>query len=136
MGFILLLFFSLLSPMSEALTVQVENLEGDVLFEKEIILELPMHVGDISIQTFEKFEVPYDGSILGISEIFEIGQELDIISNSEMKAYGWCFSVDGVSPETLTHETVIEDQESTLKWYYAYAHYVSGEWVGQCLTQD
>lgn len=114
-----------------ALTVVVEHPEKGVISSNTLLLTEPSNVGVVSLAYFSDHSIEYDGSELGFRAIAGVEQRLDILSKSEMKAYGWCFSVDGVIPETLTHETVLTN-DSTLRWFFAFAHYQAGVWLSQC----
>lgn len=116
-----------------AVTLDIYGAQGQPLFSAKNHYAAPMSVGEISIDFFENFEIPYQGSIYGITEIFGLGQDLEIISDTEMKAHGWCFNIDGVLVETMPDQTLIEDSATHIEWYYAYAHYLNGEWVAQCV---
>lgn len=129
----LVLILNLFCSSAQALTMQVWGEHGELLASREYVAELPSTVGDQTISVFDQMGVPYLGSIYGIHKIYELDQRIDVLSDTEMKAYGWCFSVDGLTPETLTHETVLLQQSSVVQWYYAYAHYKDGEWIGQCV---
>ena len=119
-----------------AVTMSVEY-QGQVLLDAEAgEVSYPIHVGALTERVFQSQSVPYEGSELGMSSIFEIEQYLDILSKSEMKAYGWCFSVDGTVPETLTHQTWIDNPKSHVRWFFAHAHYVSGVWLNQCAEDE
>ena len=126
----ILLMVSSLETM--AVEFQVKGREGETLFSGESKIEKSSNVGEITVGILTKNEIPFDGSELGIREMFELTNELDIISKKEMKAWGWCFSINGEVPETLTHETPVEKNESKIVWFFAYAHYLEGEWISQC----
>lgn len=118
---------------TQAITLKVLGKDRQLLGETQIKTQVPTDVGDASILAFEYRHIPYQGSAQGISQIFGIGSELEVISDTEMKAYGWCFSVDGVTPELMPDKVLIENSNSVIEWYYAYAHFQHGTWVGQCV---
>ena len=129
------LFLFLFSFSSQAVGFQVLDKNGDVVFSDETEIQETTSVGQISVDLLNKNEIVFDGSELGIKEMFDLTNELDIISKSEMKAWGWCFSLNGEVPETLTHQTMVESNDAEITWFYAYAHYLEGEWISQCTTQ-
>ena len=57
---------------------------------------------------------------------------LEILGPQEMRSYGWCYEVDGVSPEFFPHEYTLTPVNKSVRWYFAYAHYLNGEWIRQC----
>lgn len=123
--------FSFLIQAAFAITIVVEHPTSGILAKDDVAIAAPTNVGVLTMSFLESHAISYDGSELGFISIAGVEQKLDILSKSEMKAYGWCFSVDGVVPETLTHETPITSQ-SELRWFYAFAHYDAGVWLSQC----
>ena len=57
---------------------------------------------------------------------------VEIISATEFKAYGWCFTINGVTGDTTSDHTYFESQDDVLGWYFAYSHYKDGDWISQC----
>lgn len=92
-------------------------------------------IGDISIDFFEKEEIQWDGSRIGIEQLIEIptdDNELIILSDQEMLAYGWCYSVNGNVPEEYPHKITVLPGDHIV-WYFAYSRYLEGKWVSQCV---
>lgn len=123
----------LCGPAAHAVTLQVIGQKGQLLFTGESVPSLPSNIGQISLDVFDKQKIAYDGSVDGIVALFGLGQEIEVISKTEIKAHGWCFSIDGHVPNTMADETVVSSQDTVIQWYYAYAHYKDGEWIGQCV---
>jgi hypothetical protein len=116
-----------------AVNLKIFGKQGELLFESEIQTSLPSDVGTSSIQAFDAGHIRYEGGVSGISKIFELGQDIDVLSDTEMKAYGWCFAVNGSAPDTMPDQTPVISQDTKIEWYYAYAHYKNGLWIGQCV---
>lgn len=129
----LILVLTVGSLGAHAVTVEVIGKNGTPLLNHSRISTLPSHVGQISVEVFDEKSVTYQGGIFGISAMFGLGQDIEVISDSEMKAHGWCFALDGAVPETMPDQTPVARQDSTIVWYYAYAHYKDGAWIGQCV---
>lgn len=92
-------------------------------------------VGSSSISTLDRYEVNYIGSDRGLNSIFDtpIGSEaLEIISDNEMRSYGWCFEIDGAIPEVYPDSFPLLDVKREIKWFFGFAHYLNGEWISQC----
>ena len=92
-------------------------------------------VGKVSIDVLEAFEVPYQGSEQGLNSIFKTPTGLDameVLSDTEMRSYGWCFEVDGKITETYPSETFLTARSNQVTWFFGYAHYKNGEWISQC----
>lgn len=93
------------------------------------------NIGELTVKTLTKMNVPFIGSEEGLASIFNtpIGDgALEILSDHEMRAYGWCYSVDGVAPEIYPHEVPVTHKTKTITWHYGFARYYKGEWVTQC----
>lgn len=118
----------------QAVTLKVIGKSGEVLFSDEQISSLPKTVGQVSVDFFNQNQVPFVGDIDGIVSIHGLGSELDVISDTDMKAYGWCYSVNGVVPEDFVHKVNILEQKTELIRFYAYAYYKAGEWTQQCVA--
>lgn len=130
---VLIFFVSFVALVSQAVTVKITVKKGQELLNSKIESVMPSTVGDISVQVFDAAQIKYEGGSYGFSKIYDLGQDIDVISDTEMKAYGWCFAINGEVPETMPDKTEVLHQESVIEWYYAYAHYKGGEWIGQCV---
>lgn len=121
------------SLASSALTVRVVRKRNQLLFELNIKMQLPTSVGEATVDAFEQGEVFYQGGAFGIVKMFDLTNDVEVISDMEMKAYGWCFSLDGITTDTMADKTPVASETSVIEWSYAYAHYVRGEWTAQCV---
>lgn len=95
-------------------------------------------IGELTIRMLDEYQVPYLGSEQGFNSILNSPTGLDamvIISDSEMKAYGWCFEINGEIPEVYPNEVFINSTSDNVLWFWGYAHYKNSEWVAQC-TRD
>lgn len=92
-------------------------------------------VGDLTVSTFERFEVPYLGTERGMNSIYgtPIGDvTLEVISDTEMRSFGWCFDIDGIVPEIYPDKIQVVPQMKSIRWFYGFAHYKNGQWISQC----
>ena len=131
-----IIMISLFSLFAHAITVEVLSEKGEQLFQQNIGLMLPSTVGEVTIAIFDQHSVPYAGTESDIAEIYNLKQEIKVVSDTEMKAYGWCFSINGAVVETMPDETEVITADSMIQWFYAYAHYKDGQWIGQCVKAD
>ena len=116
--------FTIMGPCDESPLVEVEFNTTE------------QNVGELSIQILEAEELQFLGDERGIAQIDEspLGDDaLEIISETELKSYGWCFEVDGVQPGVYPNEVPLTEVESSIKWLYGYAHYKDGEWIAMCV---
>jgi len=94
-------------------------------------------VGELTIKMLNDYEILYQGSEQGLNSILNSPTGLDatvIISDSEMKSYGWCFKINGVIPEVYANEVFINTTTDQVLWFWGYAHYKDGEWIAQCAS--
>ena len=127
---------SMFSQSTQAFELRFQGAcSADPLFSVELAFEKDMNVGELSLQVLDDHQIPYQGTASGLNQIFEtpVGLEaMEIISENEMMAYGWCFEIDGRIPEVLADKVPIKKTTKLITWFYAYAHYLNGEWISQC----
>jgi hypothetical protein len=86
------------------------------------------------VEIFEKHGIPYIGSELGFNSILNTPVDREAIefpAPDEIRAYGWCYEVDGRQPEGMPNEVSLKGNEN-LRWFYAFALHKGGEWVSYC----
>ncbi len=106
------------------------------LIQGDFKTDLEESVGKISLEIFDFYNVPYQGTAHGLNSIFNSATGLDameVLSETKMRAYGWCFSVNGVVPDVLASETFFSKQNDYLHWFYAYSTYDQGVWTDYCV---
>lgn len=92
-------------------------------------------VGDVTVAYLVKNQIPFVGSAQGIGSLFNtpMGLEaIEVISDTQMRAYGWCYFVDGVGPDILASEYPLDSSMQKLEWIFGYADYDSGQWTSYC----
>lgn len=92
-------------------------------------------VGQISIEIFEQNKIPYVGAAEGLNSILNspIGLEsIEVVSDREMRVYGWCYTVNGKQPLEMPHKVYFETQEDRLIWFYGYSTNKDNEWIDYC----
>lgn len=119
---------------------RVLGVQGKVLFERT--LSSPSGtLGQATDQALnqalsEKKLRQYAGSDAGVVSINGLGGALEVLSDAEMNAYGWCYRVDGRSSDLLASEYVLTGKEARIDWYYAYAHLDKDTWTSMCEPAD
>jgi hypothetical protein len=94
------------------------------------------NVGELTIDVLNLHQIPYRGSASGLAEAFGAPSGLEatvVISDEEMLSYGWCYSVDGVAPDVYPDQIPLTVHTQKIEWFFAYSHYVRGEWIAQCV---
>jgi hypothetical protein len=104
------------------------------IYEQEFASQFET-VGDATLHVLSRSGLTFEGNERGIHSIMgtPIGVEaLEVISDQEMRAYGWCYEVDGISPEEFPHQVALSKDSKKVRWYFAYAHFLNGSWIAQC----
>jgi hypothetical protein len=93
------------------------------------------NLGQITLDYLAQENIPYEGDQSGIRSINHsaVGDDaLEILSDTKMRAYGWCVAVNNINVEKMPDEIFLTKQNDIVTWYYAYATYDHGEWVNFC----
>jgi hypothetical protein len=95
-------------------------------------------VGEASITALKLQSVLFIGNVAGINAIFgtPIGMDaMEVVSDREYRAYGWCYQVNGVSPEVMPDQLRVSGEDK-IQWWFGHATNLSGEWIEQCTRFD
>lgn len=117
--------FTVIGPCSASPVLQIEN------------LTLPdgISLGDFTVQTLIEAQTPFTGSNEGIESILNSpkGKDaLEILTPSKMRAYGWCFTVDGIESNLMPNELMLKNKSTNIVWFYASALAENGNWKDYC----
>lgn len=92
-------------------------------------------LGELTVLVLTENKIPFQGDRSGIKVIAgsPSGDEsLELISDTQMKAYGWCVDVDGQQPGQMPDEVRLSADTKNVTWYYAFAFYDQGVWKNFC----
>lgn len=132
----LLIIAALTSFCAQALTIEFVGPCGHKpMLSSQVQATAAKTVGDLTIATLERFRVPYAGNAQGLNTAFNtpIGMDaMEVISDYEMKSYGWCYAVDNAIPEIFPNVFPLSAKIQKITWFYGFAHYYKGEWLSQC----
>ena len=132
---ITVLFTIFTSIAIEAATMKVQGpCSAEPLVAEEFPINHEETVGAFTVRVFDLLNISYLGNDQGMNSIFEtpVGLEaMEVISDNEMMAYGWCYSVNGVQPGIYANEVKLQPSDEVL-WWFGYAHYLNGEWLSMC----
>ncbi|AZZ37027.1 hypothetical protein CIK05_09555 [Bdellovibrio sp. qaytius] len=128
--------FALLLPLQVyALTFEVIGPCSDQPFYETSTTLKHTNLGHLTEFLLNKGSIPYTGDATGIGSIngSPVGDDaLEVLSDSTMRAYGWCVEVDGVQPDVMPDKVMISENVKHIRWFYAFSLYVSGEWTQYC----
>jgi hypothetical protein len=131
----IILMAFLLSLSAQAIELKFIGPCDENFIMKVAVEEDYRNVGELTIETLKKFNIPFQGTERGLASAFETptgSDALEVISEEELRAYGWCFSVDGVAPEVYPHEVLLTAETKSVVWHFGFARYYQGKWVTQC----
>ncbi len=91
-------------------------------------------VGDLTIHFLDKNRIPYQGTEQGLNSVASSPTgmaAMEVISDVELRSYGWCYFVDGKVPEVFPNDYSLKNVKK-IQWIFSYAHFKNGVWSGQC----
>lgn len=92
------------------------------------------NAGEASVAVFEKHKTPFQGSPGGFASILNTptgDDAIQVISDRELRAFGWCYEVDGLQPDVMPDKYSMINKKH-LRWFYAFSLNRDGEWVSYC----
>ena len=104
-------------------------------FQGTLDIDLRKSLGEITLEIFAKYQIPYLGNESAINSILgtPTGDEAIVVVNDKtLKAYGWCYEVDGRQPDVMPDKFYFEKEVSVLRWFYAFSLYEDGVWKSYC----
>ncbi|MFM6928721.1 MAG: DUF4430 domain-containing protein [Bdellovibrio sp.] len=104
-------------------------------FQGSYEADLQKSLGDNTIDILNLNKIPYLGVAGGINSINNspIGLDaMEIVSDIEMRAYGWCVSVNGKVIKDFPSNVSLASQNDEIVWYYGYARNLENQWLGMC----
>jgi hypothetical protein len=124
---------------AQPVSFRVVGVQGNVLLEQRA--EVAGSLGQASHRVLQDATVggllqQYRGSEAGVNSINGLGSALEVLSDTQMNAYGWCYQVDGEVSDLLADQYVLTGQESRIEWFYAYARLDRGQWTSMCVPAD
>lgn len=135
------LLFGLLfiSISAQAATFEVVGIRGETLLKRNVdpvgsVGRLSDRILIDALQTGRLGE--YSGSDRGVTSINRLGSALEVLSDTDMNAYGWCYLVDGVESGLMADEFELTGNERSVKWFYAYARLRGNVWTAMCVPAD
>lgn len=94
-----------------------------------------VNLGHLTVSVLNKHSIPYTGDQTGIGSIAAspTGDDaLEVVSETTLRAYGWCVEVDGFQPDVMPDQVMITESVKHIKWFYAFSLYESGQWTQYC----
>ena len=136
LGISLLLLFCSATALAHPITMRALGINSEVLYETTIDVE-GLNLGQLTDQTFSaalanRDLTDYTGEVQGVLSIDHLGNGLEVISSTEMNAYGWCYRINGTALYTLANQYQFTGREQVVEWFYAYSHLSGSDWSQMC----
>ncbi len=130
--------FTLFSTKSFAATLTVIGpCSSTAAYSGEFVADdLKKSVGKLSMDIFEQQKVPYIGNESGFNSILNTPTGIDaieVLSDTKMRAYGWCYSVNEIEPDVLAGDYFLNSKDDKIVWFFAYSTYDRGQWIDYCV---
>ena len=123
----------LITLQAQAITWKVYGACSETpVYEGTYNADLSKSLGHISQAIFDSNKIPYVGAPEGYNSILNTPVDLDsieVVSDKEMRVYGWCFAVNKKMPQAMPHKVNFTSQNDELMWYYAYSTNLEGKWL-------
>lgn len=90
-------------------------------------------VADMTFYILDKNKIPYTGTDKGITSLLNAPQgdaALEVLSDTQMRAYGWCFFVNGKVSMSYADEVYLRPGDK-VQWIYSYAWF-DRDWKSMC----
>lgn len=98
--------------------------------------DLKASVGKISLQIFERDKISFNGTEAGFKSILNTPTGMDsieVISQTKMRAHGWCYTVNKLAPDVLPSDYFFNSNNDSLVWFYGHSTYENGAWTDYCV---
>lgn len=92
------------------------------------------NVGALTVKLLEEANIPFLGNAEGMNSIFGTPTglgALEVLSEKEMRSFGWCYEVNGRQPDQMPSAITLRGGE-IVRWFFGYALYRDGQWVTYC----
>ncbi|MFN8369329.1 MAG: DUF4430 domain-containing protein [Bacteriovoracaceae bacterium] len=106
------------------------------LFNKKFNITKEVNLGELSVEILTKNQIPFKGASDGINSIYNtpVGMDaIEIVSDTKMRAYGWCYSIDGVVPDVMPDQVPVLKDAKKILWWFAYSTNDMGKWIDYCV---
>ena len=123
-------------PCAHAAQVRVQNpCAENTWLNVTLSTVIGSSVGSVTLEALTNLGVPFQGSEQGIHSIRNTvtgDDALEVISDREMRAYGWCYRLNGVEPDLFPDQVFVQSDADVIDWFFGFAHYKDGNWVTYC----
>ena len=73
-----------------------------------------------------------NNGIISVLNYVSQNKAIEVVNDTKMRAYGWCYSINGEIPDVMPDQIKLTNQDS-IKWFLSYSTYDSGQWIDYCV---
>jgi hypothetical protein len=132
---LILILISIASVQSQALTLKITGpCSEEPAYEAQVKANLSSSIGQISQEIFDAEKIWYVGSSSGFAAIDGSptgSAAVEVVSENEMRAYGWCYSVNGKVANVMPDKLTPRSQEDVVEWFFGYATLKNNQWSSE-----
>lgn len=129
---IILIALSLFALNANAITWQVFGpCDTKPVYQGKTEVDLSKSLGALTVEILTQNQIPFVGTESGFNSIINTPTGIDameIVSQTELRAYGWCYSLNGKIPDTMPDQVQLTSQKDHLIWFYAYTTNIKNQW--------
>ncbi len=134
--FLICLFFFTWKPLNAAEIEVIGPCSPAPVYAHLFTANFSLSLGKNTVIVFDALNVNYVGNEIGMHSILNtpVGNEaIEILSETSMRAYGWCFTINGAIPDELAGQVKLSSQNDKIAWFFAFSTYESGKWLDYCV---
>lgn len=128
----ILIAVSLFVLNANAITWQVFGpCDTKPVFQGKTDVDLTKSLGAVTVEILNQNKIPFVGTESGFNSIINTPTGIDameIVSQTELRAYGWCYSLNGKVPDIMPDKVPLTSQKDHLIWFYAYTTNIKNQW--------
>lgn len=132
---LILILISIVSVQSQAVTLKVTGpCSEKPVKEAQVTADAAKSVGEITKSYFDANGITYKGDVGGFYSILNSATGMDafeVVSDTELRAYGWCFSVNGAVATVSASEVKPSSQNDVIEWFYGFVTQKDGVWSAE-----
>ena len=73
-----------------------------------------------------------NNGIISILNYVSQDKAIEVINDTKIRAYGWCYSINGEIPDVMPDQIKLTNQDN-IKWFLSYSTYDNGQWIDYCV---
>ncbi|MEK6705519.1 MAG: hypothetical protein AABZ06_07000 [Bdellovibrionota bacterium] len=129
------LLLGLLSSSSFAITWDLIGIAPKPIATGIKEVDLHQTVAVITVDLLKEITaIHFKADEKGIAELNGLKSETySNVAEGWIKVTGWCYSINSSLGTNYANEAYFTSQQDHLRWFYGYAYFTDGKWVGYCL---